>query len=336
MFERWNDENLTNAIIYYLRLLAATYLKEHAGEYDPFVPSGEGVQGHCESVIQPVNREIEHLGIIALSNLLLKPIGVVLEIAYLDRSQGSTVNQYRFPEEANAQDATALGSIVYLLYRPDHYDILYRAQVHSSPTDNAEGIVYQVHRAEILATGLNIDNTPAIGGVSNLSDMDFDLLSGMMPNYFDVNPGNAMGSPNAANPLPETFTPQQNPWVPGYGDALSAGASPMVASSTTGVSTNASTPMTPGSSSTAAGTTSTIQQGSAPGTTADCQIRFSNAQYAYDGIPEQFQVQTSTFKNSVYNTAHFRNPNFQPEECHPDGEASERRQSAKKKRQDSH
>jgi ubiquitin thioesterase protein OTUB1 len=94
--------------------------------------------------------------------------------------------------------------------------------------------------------------------------------------------------------------------------------------------------MTPGSSGTTTGATNmapaAAQSVSGPGATADCQIRFSNAQYDYDGIPDQFQVQTSTFKNSVYNTAHYRNPNFQPEECRPDGDLSEKRSSAKKKK----
>ncbi|KAL6859229.1 hypothetical protein J3F83DRAFT_717548 [Trichoderma novae-zelandiae] len=38
---------------------------------------------------QTFNREIEHLGIVGLANLLLRPIDIVLEIAYLDRSPGN-------------------------------------------------------------------------------------------------------------------------------------------------------------------------------------------------------------------------------------------------------
>lgn len=338
VFERWNDENITNAIIYYLRLLAATYLKEHSAEYDPFVPAGNGVRGYCEGVIQPVNREIEHLGIVALSNLLLKPTGMVLEIAYLDRSEGSTVNQYRFPEEANGQDAAALGPVIYLLYRPDHYDILYRPQIGTAaPAGNSQGLVYQINRAEVMPVNIGVDHTPAMGGMSGITDMDFGLLSSIMPNYFDVNPGGPMGSPNAPNSVPDTFTQQQHsPWGPAFEEGLAAtSASPLAQQSTGGVSTNPSTPMTAGSSSTATsiGPGSGVAHVAEP---ADCQIRFSNAQYEYDGMSDQFQVQTSTFKNSVYNTAHYRNPNFQPEECHPDEESTERRMSGKKKkRQDS-
>ncbi|KAK0392930.1 hypothetical protein NLU13_2424 [Sarocladium strictum] len=338
VLERWNDENVTNAIIYYLRLLAATYLKEHAADYDPFVPSGHGVQGHCETVIQPVNREIEHLGIVALSNLLLKPIGVVLEIAYLDRSEGSTVNQYRFPEEANGEDPTALGPIIHLLYRPEHYDILYRDKKPGSTAESTQGLVYQVNRVELLPTSLGIDHIPAMSGISAMPEMDFDILSSIIPNYFDVGHGSSISPPSATDPLPDNFTPQQSSWGPRYDEGMSVASSSMVPSSVTGISTNPSTPMTPASSIVAPPVATIVPSATQPasGNNADCQIRFSNAQYDYDGISDQLQVQTSTFKNSVYNTAHFRNPNFQPEECHPDGDPSDKRFSGKKKkRQDS-
>lgn len=333
VFERWNDENITNAIIYYLRLLASTYLKQHAEQYDPFVPTGGGVQGYCDMVIQPVNREIEHLGIVALSNVLLKPIGVVLEIAYLDRSEGSTVNHHRPAEDGSGQDAVGQETVVYLLYRPDHYDILYRRERREGSANN-EGIVYQVHRAELLPTTVDINSTPAVGGMSGLGEMDFGLLSSLMPNIFDVNPGGSMGHADTSDALMDTFAPQQNTWASQYEDGLSAPSTSMVPPSTGGVSTNPSTPIGTESSSTPTGAAAASASGSAPAN--DCQIRFSNAQFDYDGISDQFQVQTSTFKNSVYNTAHYRNPNFQPEECHPDGEVSERRLSARrKKRQDS-
>lgn len=332
VFERWNDEDVTNAIIYYLRLLASTYLKQHAEQYDPFVPTGGGVLGYCDMVIQPVNREIEHLGIVALSNVLLKPIGVVLEIAYLDRSEGSTVNHHRPAEDGTGQGTVMEEAVVYLLYRPDHYDILYRREGRQPSTEN-EGIVYQVNRAELLPTTVDINSTPAIGGMSGLGEMDFGLLSSLIPNYFDVSPGGSMGHADTGDAMMDTFAPQQNAWASPYEGGLSA-STPMVPPSTEGVSTNPSTPMTTESSSTPTGTAAASASGSTSAN--DCQIRFSNAQFDYDGIPDQFQVQTSTFKNSVYNTAHYRNPNFQPEECHPDGEVSERRLSARrKKRQDS-
>jgi ubiquitin thioesterase protein OTUB1 len=54
-------------------------------------------------------------------------------------------------------------------------------------------------------------------------------------------------------------------------------------------------------------------------------IRFSPVQLDYEkgksSLPEQtFQVTTNTFKNSVWNRAHYGNPDFHPEEWCPDDE----------------
>ncbi|CEJ90396.1 hypothetical protein VHEMI06184 [[Torrubiella] hemipterigena] len=121
--ERWNDTATSSALIYYLRLLAATYLKANADVYDPFVPDGSGVQSYCANTIEPVDREIDQLGIIGLANVLVKPVDLVLEIAYLDRTPGSAPNMYRFPDD---DQAAAHHETIHLLFRPDHYDILYR------------------------------------------------------------------------------------------------------------------------------------------------------------------------------------------------------------------
>src|SRR5262249_50997706 len=113
---KFNDRNISNAIIYHLRMLAASYLKANPAAYEPFIPGDTGVGGYCSEALERPDREIEHLGITLLVNVLLKPVGHVLEIAYLDRSPGSQVNVYRFPDEANGRDPADLGPIIYLLY----------------------------------------------------------------------------------------------------------------------------------------------------------------------------------------------------------------------------
>ena len=69
---------------------------------------------------------------------------MVLEIAYLDRSDGVEVNVHRMPEEANGQSPADLGPIIYLLYRPGHYDILYRDAVLQPPPPPSAPISVQV------------------------------------------------------------------------------------------------------------------------------------------------------------------------------------------------
>lgn len=59
-------------------------------------------------------KEADHIHISALTGALGVPVGVV----YMDRGEGSEVNEHVFPEGSDP--------MIYLLYRPGHYDILYK------------------------------------------------------------------------------------------------------------------------------------------------------------------------------------------------------------------
>jgi ubiquitin thioesterase protein OTUB1 len=54
---------------------------------------------------------------------LASAFGVRATIEYLDRSEGTVTNQFQFPMDYAGPD---IG--VHILYRPGHYDILYKAQ----------------------------------------------------------------------------------------------------------------------------------------------------------------------------------------------------------------
>ncbi|KAF4962988.1 hypothetical protein FZEAL_10963, partial [Fusarium zealandicum] len=184
--ERWNDPNVAGGIIYYLRLLVATYLKANAATYDCFLTDGLNISAYCSQSIEIIDREIEHLGIVALVNVLLKPVDLVLEIAYLDLSPGEQVNRYRFPDEANGQDPANLGPIIYLLYRPGHYDILYRSP--QAPVGvPAAPISMQVNRVSGFSHNTDISSTQA--DLGHFSTIDFNALT-LIPG-FNTNP--AMG-----------------------------------------------------------------------------------------------------------------------------------------------
>lgn len=65
--------------------------------------------------VEPMYRECDHLHIVALTSAL----GVGVRVMYLDRGEGATVLSHDFPEDKDP--------IIHLLYRPGHYDILYKA-----------------------------------------------------------------------------------------------------------------------------------------------------------------------------------------------------------------
>ncbi|KAH6871716.1 peptidase C65 Otubain-domain-containing protein [Thelonectria olida] len=338
LMERWNDASLTASIIYYLRLLAATYLKANADRYDPFVPEGTGgVAIYCAQAIELVDREIEHLGIVALSSMLLEPLDFVLQIVYLDQSPGSQANIYRFPESANNQDPTNLGPIIYLLYHPDHYDILYRAPPPpplpvSVPIPTAP-VSMQVNRVDSFPHNTAITSTQA--NLGDFSSVNFGLLS--------MIPGLSMGGLGSLMPLPpSTFSQaqplmpapvQQSLWMPQLSERLSAPTPQPQPQPPVMASPQPQSPSTPISTSSGKGSTSSMvatyglgsrasiapalapaqavskaaSQASSNKSTSGYHIRFSPVQLEYEeskgSIEPHFNVKTN-HSRIVYGTVH--------------------------------
>ena len=344
LLQRWNDASVEGGLIYYLRLLAATYLKANAATYDPFVPDGQGVQAYCSQSVELVNREIEHLGIVALVNVLLKPAGIALEIAYLDRSPGSQVNHHRFTDDDGDDQGSLPGApVVYLLYRPDHYDILYRAPENPAP------VTMQVNRVSSMSHDVQIaSNSASLGAFSTL---DFGALS-MIPGFSGVSGMSSMSmpmpAPSTSSPVESAFSPgpQQSPWTSPFSDDVRIQVSQAPQPPTV-----AAQPPTPSSPTSPVGPSPTMMGGClsmeqkrpslVPGglaASAGYPIRFSPVQLEYDesnsGFRESsFQVKTSTFKNSVWNRAHYGNPDFHPEEWSPEDDGEMRTTKKKGKRE---
>ena len=72
---------------------------------------------YCQTKIEPVMSEIEHVGMSALCDVLAKPAGIAVEILYLDRSPGDEVNIYRF-DPADIGLTANDPPTIRMLYRP--------------------------------------------------------------------------------------------------------------------------------------------------------------------------------------------------------------------------
>ena len=68
----------------------------------------------CQQEVEPMTRECDHIHITALTSAL----GVPVRIEYMDRGGDDSTNAHSFPEGSSPKFT--------LLYRPGHYDILYR------------------------------------------------------------------------------------------------------------------------------------------------------------------------------------------------------------------
>ncbi|KAJ6780050.1 hypothetical protein PWT90_01222 [Aphanocladium album] len=322
--QRWTDIGTGSSLIYYLRLLAATHLKSSPEQYDPFVPDGQGIQSYCAQSVELPDREIEQLGIIALYNCLLKPLDFVLEIAYLDRSPGAEVNTYRFPEGANGKDLSALGPVIYLLYRPDHYDILYRRQLTLPAGFDPAPVSMQVNRATELYSHTPITSTHSSLGA--YSTADFSILASLPSASTSSMPSLSSYSGLEASSC-GSFAATDSQWMPSLLPEPSEVAPAQHVSGEVVASPAGPKPRP-----------SSVSTSSPDG--ADCNIRFTKMQYNYEEdsvnarqglIP--FYMTSDTFKNSVWNRAHFGNPDFRPEQWHPGDESlDERTAGARKKK----
>ena len=348
LLENFNDADLANPIIYYLRILAAQYFKSNAAEYDAFVigtGQGSGVIEFCQRNIEPVNMEIEQMGITALTNNLLKPVNIILEIAYLDRSPGAETNTYRYPDDSKDRELLPHESLICLLYRPDHYDVLYRAGSYYARAPS-EPVSVEIHRAANFSDNSNVmQSLPSPPSQTNSNVFAtgapsvFSTLS-ILPGMNSMDSPMSMSSSTSGVSLNEHFGQPRlhhNQWVPLYENVVTTSPHPppVVASAPPPYQTLAIRPQ-PGQASLQS---SALDQdpnmhlmGRQEGLLSsgpECTIRFSPLQYQYrkGSYPEPtFQVTTNTFKNSVWNRAHFGNPDFHPEEYNPDeGPADQRR-----------
>ncbi|KAF5867892.1 putative ubiquitin thioesterase protein [Botrytis fragariae] len=330
ILDRFNDSEISNAIVYHFRLLASSWLKANPQNYQGFIPDGGGVDQYRKEWLEPPNQEIDHLGMTLLIDVLLKPTRFSVEIVYLDRSEGTQVNSHMFQaEDSNGQPTNPGGPIIYLLYRPGHYDILYKDLVRQS-IDMSSNI--QVNRATNFTHQHSTEAHPPMNPYQTM-----DLLLSI--------PGVSFASPYP-NFGTQYQSPMSQPFAPAPSTALSpmsptgnSVSTPQSASSVTSLpnrstftSINTPTPIitsphpfknTPISlpiHTLPPPTPHTIPSPISLGIPA-ASFRPSKYEWAisadlHEGPVPSFQ--TSTFKNSHYNTAHYNNPNFQPEEWTPE------------------
>ncbi|KFY04040.1 hypothetical protein V490_00010 [Pseudogymnoascus sp. VKM F-3557] len=181
ILQRFNNEEVSNAIIYFFRLLASAWLKANSVAYKDFIPDGLGVDSYSKSLIEPAKTENKHLGMTLLIDVLMKPVGIAIEIVYLDRSEGTDViNHIIRAEDESGIPIYAGVPLIHLLYRPGHYDILYKERPHALSLrqqqiiDGASSSAnIQVNRAGVL----NCVQDPS--PITNFDSSDLSVIAGI-------------------------------------------------------------------------------------------------------------------------------------------------------------
>ncbi|KAK3330649.1 peptidase C65 Otubain-domain-containing protein [Apodospora peruviana] len=285
LMDAFNEPQISDSIVYHLRLLASAWLKGNREPYADFITSDRGIDGYCESNILANHREMDHISLNLLVDVLLKPTGFVLEVVYLDRSAGPQVNTYRFPEEARNQHPSALGPMIHLLFRPDHYDILY-------PVD----MDLQVHRVASFSHNFQIAPDPV--ALQDYAAPDLQVLS-VIPGYSAPPPGLApLVDATTGSPLTSYTSSPGSPWMSSpFADPTHQQHQHQAPPAPIPISAPAVVPL----------------QAHPLRFSEYCQLR----EYTDNDTWREPTFQTTTFKNSHFNVAHYNNPNFQPEEYKP-------------------
>lgn len=114
----FQTDEISNSIVMHFRLVASAYLKTHQDDYAPFLEFGQTMDEYCSMHVEAMGRESEEMMLIALT----KAMHIGIEVAYLSGNQSADeVNFLPF-----LPDTAPYMPPLVLLYRPGHYDILYR------------------------------------------------------------------------------------------------------------------------------------------------------------------------------------------------------------------
>lgn len=360
LIRRFNDREVSNAIVYHLRLLSSTSLKANPAMYQDFIQGDLGVDGYSKEWLEAPNQEIDHLGIMLLIDVLLKPVGFAVEIIYLDRSAGSQVNSHMFQDEEDGVPTNPGSPIIHLLYRPSHYDILYKDRPvvpQQQRVDDAARLTdIQVNRAVDFTKHQRLQTTTA--SLQDYANLDMSALlnipgfctpppshHGFPTQYTSLEqsyPGSQIstsispispGQPSNEGPnlaLSTRFPPQQAAnLAPSPLSTQHSGLSTFPASNTQLPIHSQITrlhPISPSLSTSPSLSLSThpaLSSRPSDPSSPGSASSFRPSKYEWEAAADWHDgpiFQTSTFKNSHYNTAHYNNPNFQPEEWNPESE----------------
>lgn len=338
LIERFNAPEISNAIVYHFRLLASSWLKANQTTYQDFIQDEGGVEGYVKNWLEPVDREIDHLGMTLLIDVLLKPVNFAVEIVYLDRSEGTQVNTHIIQaEDANGVPANPGAPMIHLLYRPSHYDILYKDPQPQAVT---------VNRVASFTHNHIVQSTP-MAALSNYNDLDilFSIPGFGMPSAHGfpsqyqqpieqayapspissispISPGDSSATTPSSTTLQPCFPPSQPPPVskltpPAPPPAINPPHTSFPQTAALPVHSHQSLPHRPTLTATHTIPASELPSPNSAGSSFRPSRYELEADWAHEG-PVQFL--TSTFKNSHFNTAHYNNPNFQPEEWTPESD----------------
>jgi len=127
LLSAFQNPEVSNSVVVYLRLLASAQIQADAENYEPFLLHPElgeplGAKDFCSQFVEAIGKEADHVQVAALSRALKLNV----QVAYLD-GRGSD-GRIDFVPFENSEDHKTVEDVI-LLYRPGHYDILQKEEL---------------------------------------------------------------------------------------------------------------------------------------------------------------------------------------------------------------
>ncbi|KAI4368539.1 hypothetical protein MLD38_017085 [Melastoma candidum] len=129
LLHRSQDPSVSDYVVMFFRFVTAGEIRKRTEFFEPFILglANTTVEQFCKSSVEPMGEESDHVHIIAVSDAL----GVPIRVVYLDRSSCDNgvinINHHDFiPSTSSGSSENPPIPFITLLYRPGHYDILYR------------------------------------------------------------------------------------------------------------------------------------------------------------------------------------------------------------------
>merc|ERR1740123_1165026 len=148
--ERMSNQSHASTLIFWARMMASLQMRENEKEYAPFIPEEKGgFTGYLRSDVEALKSEADHLQTVALS----KGLDVAITIYCLENIAKGGPQTVRTIESRR--------SCIDLLFRPGHYDVLYRS----------DGYVHD-EEDEMKGGAAPIANSNGGGGATTMQSAD--------------------------------------------------------------------------------------------------------------------------------------------------------------------
>ena len=209
---QFNEEGSGSYLVYYVRCITALQLLTNSMLYEPFLDQGMTIESE-KQIMMAVSSEIDALGLTVLIDALMKPANFAVEIVVLERSPGSEVNTHHYNLDVNGNQMSGNAPTAYLLYRPGHYDILYRGDA------NRLQLQQQINDAASTARNIQVNRAAVQSRVVEPSPMtSMGYGGGMDMGLLSAIPGMSMGSSfgfqQSYTPMPSSYAPSPSNFAP--------------------------------------------------------------------------------------------------------------------------